>query len=317
MVSTEIFSPDLPRVRYSTESDPTQPRSALPIASRASGTTCSANMPRLPFPVRRRPEDEGVHLLVFIEIGQRVHPALRRAVERPLVLVGYQPHHVVQPGDLVRVAARGQRGVVDDAVQPGQPLRRDVGRGYRPAIRLRADQRHRPRPAHAEPQPDRVRGRRAGLHVRGRIAAALEAVRRTGPAGPDDVDRLAERGDRLGRGAPRAAHPGDAVAERARAQAELEPPAAEHVDGGRLLGQHGRRPERQVGHVGEEVHPAGPRGQPGDQAERVHEARRCTGDPGCRRTPGRLRRRWPRSARRWPGRRSWDRRSGRTRLAVP
>ncbi len=49
-------------------------------------------------------------------------------------------------------------------------------------------------------------------------------------------------------------------------------PAAEHVDGGGLLGEHGGRAQWQVGDVGEQVHMPGPGGQPGDQGERVGEA---------------------------------------------
>jgi hypothetical protein len=92
-----------------------------------------------------------------------------------------------------------------------------------------------------------------------------------GPAGADDVDRFAERPACLPGRAVGTAHAGDRVDEPASAEAELEPAAAEDVDGRGLLGEHRRRTQRQVGHVGEEVHIAGLRGQPGDLGKRVDE----------------------------------------------
>jgi hypothetical protein len=69
-----------------------------------------------------------------------------------------------------------------------------------------------------------------------------------------------------------AAHRADRLPKRARAEAELEAPAREHVERGRLLGDHRRAAERQVGDVGEEADPLGAGEQVGDQRPSVEEA---------------------------------------------
>jgi hypothetical protein len=59
--------------------------------------------------------------------------------------------------------------------------------------------------------------------------------------------------------------------EAAGAEAELEPAAAEQVEAGGGLGQHRRRPQRQVGDVGEDADPLGGGGDHGQQRPGVDE----------------------------------------------
>ena len=98
---------------------------------------------------------------------------------------------------------------------------------------------------------------------------------RSGPdveRGPDDVDRLLERGSALTGLAPRPAHPGDRVPEVAGADPELEPAAAHHVERCGCLREHRRRPHRQARDVGEEAQPGRASEQVRDEGERVEEA---------------------------------------------
>ena len=91
-------------------------------------------------------------------------------------------------------------------------------------------------------------------------------------AGADDPDGLVECLHALARRAPRPAHRGHAVPERARAQPQLEAPAAHQVERRRLLGQQRRVAQRQVGDVGEEAEALRARQQVADQREGVEEA---------------------------------------------
>src|SRR5208283_3218673 len=170
-----------------------------------------------------------------------------------------------------RVAAGVAGGGGDDLVELGQPVWWHVGCGHRPAVGFGADELNRARADDAEPEADVVRGTGTRPDAWYLVVGALVAVGFTGPAGADDVDGLAERAAGLPGAAAGAAHSGDPVGERSRAEAELEAAAAEHVDGGGLLGEHDRRAQRQVGDVGEQVHVPGPGGQPGDQGEGVGE----------------------------------------------
>src|SRR5260370_469926 len=135
-----------------------------------------------------------------------------------------------------------------------------TSRGYTlyPPRMIRSLSPRRGGPPQAEPQPDVVRGARPGPDVRGLVIGAVVAERLPGPGGADDVDGLAERHARLRGRAARASQAGDRLGEGAGAEAELEPAAAEHVDRGRLPGEHGRWAQRQGGHLGEEGEPAGP-----------------------------------------------------------
>ena len=63
----------------------------------------------------------------------------------------------------------------------------------------------------------------------------------------------------------RTAHRSDRLPEPARAEAELEAPAREGVERGRLLRDHRRQPERQVRDVREEPDALGARDQVADQ----------------------------------------------------
>ena len=93
------------------------------------------------------------------------------------------------------------------------------------------------------------------------------------PQRADHADRLAQRRHGLAGRTPRPAHGLDRVPERAGAQAELSPAAAEQVQAGHRPGQHGRRAQRQVGHVGREPDPAGAGGDVAEQRPGVQERR--------------------------------------------
>jgi hypothetical protein len=79
-------------------------------------------------------------------------------------------------------------------------------------------------------------GRRPGLQFLHLVVLSVVSELLPGPAALDDVDGLAQRLPRLPYAAPRAAHAGDPVPECARADPQLEPAAAEQVDGGGLFG---------------------------------------------------------------------------------
>jgi hypothetical protein len=99
-----------------------------------------------------------------------------------------------------------------------------------------------------------------------RVVAPLEAdATPAAPVQADQLDSLLERCQRLARAAHRSAHGADGVPERPGTKAQLYPAPAQHVKRGRRLGQHGRRAQRQVGHIREQPHPLGACGQGGQQ----------------------------------------------------
>jgi hypothetical protein len=89
----------------------------------------------------------------------------------------------------------------------------------------------------------------------------------------DDLDRLAQRVDRLAGAEPASAHGLDRVPEPARADAELHPAAAEQVQAGHAAGQHGRLTQRQVQHVTRQGDALGPGRHVGHQRPGVEKRR--------------------------------------------
>jgi hypothetical protein len=71
----------------------------------------------------------------------------------------------------------------------------------------------------------------------------------------------------------RSAHADDLRPRTATTQSQLEPATGEDVEAGGGLGQHGGRPEWQVGDVRHEPQFRGPAGQYADDRERVQEVR--------------------------------------------
>ena len=168
--------------------------------------------------------------------GPRVFVEHRRA---PAVLGEVELHGVVEV-ELPDAPARGGNQVHDVGV-----LGRD------------AEQRG-PRTAEHDRWPRLLHGLRLGIEPPQAVVLAREVDHRLGPEPRDDLERLAELRDaRLGRRIVEAERV-VLLAEPARAQAELEPPAAHVIDGGRDL-----RGERRM-----------PEGVAGDELRQPHAARR-------------------------------------------
>ena len=83
---------------------------------------------------------------------------------------------------------------------------------------------------------------------------------------------LLQRGDGLAGGELAAAVRADGVPEGPRAEAEGGAAAAEQVEAGDALGEHGRRAQRQVRHVRRQMHPGGLPGEHRQQGPGVQEA---------------------------------------------
>jgi hypothetical protein len=92
------------------------------------------------------------------------------------------------------------------------------------------------------------------------------------PEEADDGQGFLQGLHRLGAPAPRTAHPLYRIPEAPGAEAELEAPSAGQIHRGGRLGDHGRRTEGEVGHVGKEPDPAGMGDEQGEQGEGVQKA---------------------------------------------
>jgi hypothetical protein len=93
------------------------------------------------------------------------------------------------------------------------------------------------------------------------------------PNRPDHVDRLIERVDALSPAEPRSAQSCDRVPERAGAEAELDPPAAQDVETGDAPRQHHRGSQRQIRDVRRHPDVGRLRRDHRQQRPRVEEAR--------------------------------------------
>ena len=176
--------------------------------------------------------------------------------------VGGELPDVQEPADLARIAPDGCRRLVDRRVALREVARLHVPERREPAIAFAPGQREHARLVGADPDRDVVSGARPALgavHAMvppvGEDAAPLARV----PQFADHVDRLLERGDRLARAQPGAAHRLDRVPEAAGAESEVESPAGEEIEAGRAAGDDRRRPQRDVEHVGGDAHALGPR----------------------------------------------------------
>src|SRR5436190_14275447 len=108
------------------------------------------------------------------------------------------PPHVVDPGDLSRVASGTERRLVDPRVHAGKLVGRGPSAGGHPAVGGAADESEGPAAAHSEPDADRMCRRRPGLHAGEPVVPAVEpdgALVR--PHQADDLDGLDESVDRL------------------------------------------------------------------------------------------------------------------------
>jgi hypothetical protein len=148
-------------------------------------------------------------------------------------------------------------------------LRRERAERRQPAVGLAPGEPEHPRPERAEPDADRVRGRRAGTRVVEQVVAAGEGDRAL--VRPHQADDLLDGVHGLPGASALGAQAGDPGREGAAAEAELEPAAADRIERRCRPREHGRRAQRQVGDVGDEADPAGLGHQGRDQRERVEE----------------------------------------------
>ena len=130
------------------------------------------------------------------------------------------------------------------------------------------------RPVGAQPDADRVRGNGSGPRPAELVVLAGDGHRRARrPQGAEHGNRLGQRIDGRPGITPGTTHGRHAVGEGAGAPPQFEPAAAEDVQAGGGTGQHRRRAQRQVDHVGDEPEAGGLGGQGRQQRPHVEEAR--------------------------------------------
>lgn len=97
-----------------------------------------------------RPEHEPVDAMLADQVGQLVHPLIRRAAQEPLRrTVGDHAVDVADAPDVLRATARSPGRLVDDGVLRDQLLYRHPWYRRDPSVGLLAEQPQRPRPVHA------------------------------------------------------------------------------------------------------------------------------------------------------------------------
>ena len=200
-------------------------------------------------------EDVRAHPGRQLQLGELLGPVPRRPLEEA-VCTAEAAVDVQHPPDVLRAPAGVRRRAVDPRVQLRELLELDVAERRDPAVGLLAGQPQHARLVGAQPDLDRVRGRRPRLRADD-LVVAPPVPDRAGVGVPDradDVDRLRERVDRLPGRQLRAAVGGDRLPERARPEPELDPPAAEDVQARGAAGEHDRRPQREVGDVRRDAH---------------------------------------------------------------
>ena len=153
--------------------------------------------------VGRGGQHEGAEADVEREVRQHLGPVLGWT-DDALVSVGGRALgraregalDVVDAADRARVAARLARGAIDREVCLGGFARRLVGHQRAdPAVGDPTGQGQCARPVRADPDLDRVRGRRAGVDAGELVVAAVEAetAALAAPHRPHDGDRLLQR----------------------------------------------------------------------------------------------------------------------------
>ena len=134
----------------------------------------------------------------------------------------------------------------------------DVAKRRDPSVRQPADEPQHPRTVRTDPDLHLVRRERARVvAMRGVIGALNVHGSLATPRLANDGDCLLQRIDGLARRAPRSTHGRNRIPEPASPQTQLESATAEHVERGRLLGEHHGWPKGKICDVGEQPDPLG------------------------------------------------------------
>src|SRR5215204_4357685 len=205
----------------------------------------------LPLVVPGGPEDESIHTVFQGEPRERLDPPRWWAFEGTFVYSADAAREVVSPTDLPWLPSCSLSAFVDLSVHLREPPRRRVAERGHPAVREPPYAAEHLGPVGPDPDP----------YVMHRVRAW-----------PRDLYGFFDGAD--GRtGAPsRAAHAGYGVPESPGTEPDLHPTSREHVEAGGRLRQHGRRPEREVGHVGEEADIFGHRHERRDERPCIQKA---------------------------------------------
>src|SRR3954470_7004871 len=189
-------------------------------------------------------EDEAAGSVGEGDLGELLGPLAGWALEEAASLGGELSGDVEEAADVAWFPTCGEGGVVDVPVHLGElgqaPLQ--VLDRRKPAVRGATDQAQDAGLVGADPDADGVCGSRAAFGAADVVVLAADgqdAAVAGVPDAADDRDRLLERLDGLPGSASGATHAGYAIPERAGTDAQLDPPAAEQVQGGDGSGEHG------------------------------------------------------------------------------
>src|SRR5215216_3632980 len=209
----------------------------------------------LPLVVSGGPEDNSIHTLFQGEPRERLDPPRWRALEGTLIYGADAARDVVHPADLPWLPSSSFSAFVDPSVHLREPSQRRVAVRGHPAVREPPYEVEHLRPVGADPDPYVMNRVRAWPHALQGIELAVEAQRALfAPHQAHNLDCFFDGADGLPGTPSRAAHTCHGVPESPGPEPHLHPPCREHVEAGGRFRQHGRRPEREVGHVGEEAY---------------------------------------------------------------
>lgn len=196
-------------------------------------------------------EDEAGDAVVEGESGQLLDPLVSGTVEYPVAGHGEPAGDVEQAPHRTWIAPGGSRTLVDVGVEFDEVGRTSgqVSERRQPAVGGPPGQPQHARLVRAEPNADRMGGRRPPLGSVHRVIVAVDANAAgtfRGPDLPDDLDRLLECCHRLtGRESPSTSSR-DGIPDGAGAQPQFDPATGEQVQACGAAGHHDRLPEREV-----------------------------------------------------------------------
>lgn len=129
-----------------------------------------------------------------------------------------------------------------------------------------------PRLLGSEPELDGLRGHRSGAVTADGVELAVQSYDAPGQGRAQEPQGFLGECHHVLSASRRSAHRGDGIGDAAPADTELDPSVGEHAQRRGGLGEHHRRTQLQVGHVGEEGDAVGGRGQMRDQGPGVEVA---------------------------------------------